>query len=236
MGVDVILTRIRQETPTVKSFLFDLGGQPFTFLPGQWVDFYIDLGYKTEVGGFSITSSPLQRGTFELAVKMQAHGVPSVYLNETAKVGDTFIVDGGFGTFYYDEQRDKGAPLLLVAGGIGITPMMSILRYLNEAHPEVEVTLLFSATTAEELVFREELEAMASRNPRIRVVFTVTRHHDEPWEGRVGRITLALLKEHLPQPGAWCFICGPPAMLDEVPPLLAQLGVDPSHIRMERWW
>ncbi|MSQ41157.1 MAG: oxidoreductase [Dehalococcoidia bacterium] len=236
MGVDVTLTRIRQETPTVKSFLFDLGGEPFTFKPGQWVDFYIDLGYKMEVGGFSVISSPLQRGAIELAVKRQSHGVPSLYLHDKAKVGDSFIVDGGFGPFYYDDEMEKGAPVVLIAGGVGITPMMSILRYVDEAHPEVEATLLYSASTPSELAFRPELEAMAARNPQVQCIFTVTHPEGEPWEGRVGRIALALLKAHLPQQKAWYFICGPPAMLDDTPPLLEQLGVEPSRIRMERWW
>jgi len=236
MAVDVTITRIRQETPSVKSFLLDLGGEPFSFKPGQWVDFYIDLGYKTEVGGFSIISSPLQRGAIELAVKKQAHGAPSIYLHEKAKVGDAFIIDGGFGPFYYDDELEKGAPLVLIAGGVGITPMMSILRYVDEAHPEVEAILLYSASTPSELAFRQELEAMASRNPRIRCIFTVTRPNDEPWNGHLGRIDLALLKQCVSRQDPWYFVCGPPAMLEDIPPLLLELGVDQTRIRMERWW
>jgi ferredoxin-NADP reductase len=236
MGVDVTITRIRQETPSVKSFLLDLGGEPFSFNPGQWVDFYIDLGYKMEVGGFSITSSPLQQGAIELAVKKQAHGAPSAYLHEKAKVGDSFIVDGGFGSFYYDYERDRGDPLVLIAGGIGITPMMSILRYVDEAHPEVEAILLYSASTPSELAFHQELEAMAARNPRIRCVFTVTHLNNEPWNGHVGRIDLALLKKCLSEQEPWYFVCGPPSMLDDIPPLLVELGVNRARIRMERWW
>ena len=235
MEVDATITKIRQETPTVKSFLLDLGGDPFHFLPGQWVDFYIDLGHKLEVGGFSIISSPLQKETIELAVKKQAYGAPSVYLHEQAKVGDTFIINGGFGDFYYDYDRDTGNPLVLIAGGIGITPLISILRYVDEAHPEVEVTLIYSSTTPSELVFLRELKAISARNPRIRCVFTTTQPQEELWEGHVGRIDLALLKEHLPEKDALFYLCGPPAMLDDVSVLLADLGVDPSRVRMEKW-
>ena len=69
MALEAALVRIQQETPTVKSFLFDLGGERMEFKPGQWVDLYVDIGTSVEVGGYSITSTPLQSGTFELAVK-----------------------------------------------------------------------------------------------------------------------------------------------------------------------
>ncbi len=235
-GIDVTLARIRQETPTVKSFLLDLGGQPFTFKPGQWVDLYVDMGYKTEVGGYSITSSPLNQNAIELVVKKRLHRPTSVYLHEQAKVGDPFIVDGGYGDFYYDGERDQGAPLVLLAGGVGITPLISILRYVDEAHPEVDTTLLYSASVPSEIAFHQELDAMALRNPRVKCIFTVTRPQQEPWHGQVGRIDLALIKKHVPTCEAWFYLCGPPAMLDDLPPLLRELGVAPSRIRMERWW
>ena len=235
-GIDVTVARIREETPTVKSFLLDLKGQPFRFKPGQWVDLYVDMGYKTEVGGYSITSSPLRHDTIELAVKKRPHRPTSVFLHEQAKEGDPLIVDGGYGEFYYDSERDQGAPLVLLAGGVGITPLISILRYVDEAHPEVETTLLYSAAVPSELAFRQELEEMALRNPRVRCIFSVSRPNQETWHGQVGRIDLALIKEHLPTCEAWFYLCGPPAMLDDLPPLLHKLGVDPSRIRMERWW
>ncbi len=234
MKVRATITRIRQETPWVKSYLLDLGGADFSFLPGQWVDFYIETGSSTQIGGFSITSSPLQKGTIELAVKKIPSGAPSVYLHEQAKEGDTFMIEGGSGEFYY--QRHMGSRLVLIAGGIGITPLMSIMRYVDEAHPSVEIALLYSAKAPSEMLFYQELKDMAARNPRIRCVFTVTQPHGEPWEGSTGRIDEAMLKERMPREEALYYVCGPIPMLDDVLDALTGLGVAPSRIRTERWW
>ena len=233
MEAEVTLTRIRQETATVKSFLLDLGGVPFSFLPGQWVDFYIDTGLGIEVGGFSITSSPLQTETIELAVKKLPYSKSAVYLHERAKVGDSFFIDGGQGDFYY--RGDMGGPLVLIAGGIGITPLMSMIRYADEANLNVGVTLIYSAMTSSELAFYDELKALSARNQQIKCVFTVTRPPEGHWDARVGRIDQALLEEHIPAKDALFYICGPTPMIDDITDLLTRLGVEPSHIRFERW-
>ena len=234
MEVDATIIRIQEETPTVKSFLFDLGGAGFSFLPGQWVDFYIDTGNSIVVGGFSITSSPLQKGTIELAIKKLSQGRASTYLHERASVGDSFIIQGGFGDFYY--EQGMGGPLVLIAGGIGITPLMSMLRYVDEARLEVDVTLFYSTRTPSELVFYNQLQALAAHNPRIRCVFTVTRPRGEPWDGPIGRIDLAPLREYAPSHDSLYYLCGPPPMLDDLSLLLADLGIEPSRIKIERWW
>lgn len=228
------IASIRQETPTVKSFVLELGNAGFSFLPGQWVDFSIDTGRSIEVGGFSITSSPLQKGSIELAIKKVPSGAPSVYMHEQAKVGDSFVIEGGSGDFYY--QKTMGTTLLLVAGGIGITPLMSMLRYVDQAHPDVQATLLYSAKTPSELLFLEKLREMAARNPRIHCVFTVTQPLQEPWDGPIGRIDRAMLAEHLPGKEGILYLCGPLPMVDDMEDLLAGLGVKPSRIKAERWW
>ncbi len=234
MKIRATIARIVQETPSVKTFLLDLGGADFSFLPGQWIDFYIDTGGSMQVGGFSITSSPVQRGSIEIAVKKISFGVPSVYLHERAREGDSFVIEGGSGDFYY--ERDMGSRLVLIAGGIGITPLMSILRYVDEAHPDVEATLLYSSKAPSEMLFFQALREMADRNPRIRCVFTVTQPHSEPWQGRGGRIDRAMLKECMPGEEALFYLCGPNLMLEDISDALAGLGVDPTRIRTEQWW
>ncbi|MBI4298186.1 MAG: hypothetical protein HY666_00285 [Chloroflexi bacterium] len=234
MDVKATITRIQEETPTVKSFLFDLGGADFFFLPGQWLDIHIDTGSSVEVEGFSIVSSPLQRGSIELAIKKLAHGRASTYLHEQAQVGDSFIIQGGFGDFYY--HRDMKGPLVLIAGGIGITPLISILRYVDEAGLDVKVTLLYSARTPSEIVFYDQLQALEARNSRIRCFLTVTRPQGEPWAGQVGRIDRLFLQEHVSSQDSLYYLCGPSPMLDDLSALLTSLGAQPSHIKAERWW
>ena len=234
LDFDGTIVRIEQQSPTVKSFLFDLGGAQMTFLPGQWVDLYIDTGLSAEVGGYSIISSPLQPGVIEMAVKKLPLSRAATYLHDRAKEGDSFIIRGGFGEFYFDQSRI--GPFALVAGGIGITPFMSMLRYIDEAGLDVRVTLIYSAREASELLFREELEQLAARNAGISSVFTVTGPGSQDWDGRCGRITPALIQEQGLPPDSLYYLCGPPGFEAEVSALLGNLGVSPGHIKVERWW
>ena len=234
LDVDATIVRIEQQTPTVKSFLFDLGGGQLTFLPGQWVDLYIDTGLSAEVGGYSITSSPLQPGAIELAVKKLPFSRASTYLHERAREGDTFIIRGGFGEFYYDQSRN--GPTALIAGGIGITPFMSMLRYIDEAGLAAEVTIIYSARTASELLFLRELEQLAARNPGMNSIFTVTGPGTQDWTGSRGRIGAGLIQEQGLPPDSLYYLCGPPGFEEEISTLLGSLGVSPGHIKVERWW
>ena len=234
------IERISQETPTVKSFRLALEEHRIAFNAGQWVDLYLQDQVSAPegvVGGFSITSAPLETDSIELAVKRIPWGAASVYLHESARVGDAVIVDGGYGDFYY--RGEMGGPLVLLAGGIGITPLMSIVRYVDQAALEVDVALLYSAGTPSELIFREELSALASKNPRIRCHFTVTGSAGEPWEGRVGRIGGEMLAEAgVDQRAlyyALYYICGPRGFAADMGVILAQNGVDPALVKSESW-
>ena len=234
MGIEARLVRIRQETPTVKSFLFDLDGSEMDFKPGQWVDLYVDIGPSVEVGGYSIISTPLQRGSFELAVKKLPWGAPAIYLHEQAREGEIFTIQGGSGNFILDPEWS--GPVVFIAGGIGITPIISMLRYLDQTDDRRETLLLYSAGSPEELAFRREIEEMTGRNPHSRAVFTVTRPHDKPWNGRTGRIDRDLLLEQRPAVESLYYLCGPPPLQDDLASVLKDIGVPPSNIRTERWW
>jgi len=236
----VEITHIRQETPTVKSFRLALPAPTFSFWPGQWVDLYIAGPAEVPdgiIGGFSMTSSPLHRDYIELAIKRIPEGRASVYLHDRAQVGDKVIIDGGYGDFYYREGM--GQPLVLIAGGIGITPLMSMIRFVDEAQLDVNVTLVYSAKRPSELVFFEELQAMSARNARIRCHFTVTAPDLEPWTGDMGRIDRGRLTPLLNAGGttaeALYFVCGPRGFAEDVEAILGELGADRSRIRREGW-
>ena len=98
-----------------------------------------------EVAGYSITSSPLTNGRIEIAVKLEGENPVTHLLHTRAKIGDELHIDGGQGEFYY--QRGKGDSIVLIGGGIGLTPLISILAYVAEAHPEVGATLIYSASS-----------------------------------------------------------------------------------------
>jgi ferredoxin-NADP reductase len=234
MKIPAKIAAIQQETPSVKSFRLDLEGQQFSFLPGQWVDCYAEVNGRLEVAGYSMTSSPLTRGTIDLAVKLVGDNAVTNFLHQRARVGDTLYIEGGQGDFYY--QREMGDSLVLIGGGIGITPLMSILRYVDEATSDVRATLLYSARTPSELLFHKQLMEVAARNRRIRCLFTVTQPGGERWRGRVGRIDEEMLKESQLDLNAIFYVCGPPPMIKDMAALLSGLEVNNSLIKYEQWW
>jgi ferredoxin-NADP reductase len=228
----VEIREIRRETPTVRSFTLDLGEQEFTFLPGQWVDCYLDAEGERGVAGYTITSSPTTKRTIDLTVRERGENPVTRFLHEEAGVGDVLYVDGGQGEFYY--SREMGDPLVLIAGGIGMTPLMSILRYVHDGAPDVHAQLYYSARTPSEIIFRGELEEISRARNRISCVFTVTRTEDEAWEGRRGRITSETLEAV--DRDALFYICGPPPMGQDMTELLLELGARRDRIRYEQWW
>ena len=233
MKIPGSIVDIRQETPTTKSFELDLGGHDFSFYAGQWVDCYAEVDGRPEVAGFSMTSSPLTKGTIRLAVKLVGENPVTHFLHKGAEVGTVVQVEGGQGDFYY--RGEMGDSLVLIGGGIGITPLMSIVRYIDEAEPDVIAALVYSARTPSELAFREELQEAAQSNENIRCLFTVTRPGNEPWDGHVGRVDEAMLREAGVNAGSLCYVSGPPPMIRVVVSMLKDLGVPDRQIRYE-WW
>ncbi len=179
------IASIGQETPTVRTFTLEVSRE-FRFLPGQWVDCYAEVEGSLQVAGYSMTSSPTRTGMIELAVKNVGDNPVTHYLHHDAEVGDTLYVEGGHGDFFFN--GGVADSLVLIGGGIGLTPLMSMLSYVDEAAPEIEVLLLHSARAPEELLFRGRIEAVERRNPRVRAVFTVTGPPPKGWSGRMGRI------------------------------------------------
>ena len=229
------IVAIRQVSPSTRSFRLDLGGQDFSFLPGQWVDCYAGADRpEGGVAGYSMTSSPLDTGTIELAVKRVGDNPVTNFLHDRARVGDMVYIEGGQGDFYY--LREMGGPLVLIAGGIGITPLMSIARYAHQAAPEVDLTLLYSAGEPSELLFRDELEELEGQDKTTLCVFTITRPSNVTWGGRTGRIDTEMLRQADAHPGALFYVCGPPPMIQGLLALLGEFGADPLRIKYEKWW
>ena len=234
MKITVAIADIQKISPTVKSFTLALDGQPFTFLPGQWIDCFTDIDGGAEVAGYSITSSPTEDGWFSIAVKLVGDSAVTDYLHDSAAVGDTLIVEGRQGDFHYTD--DDSQPIALIAGGIGITPIASIIRYIDKSALQVPATLVYSASVPSELLFREEFEAMAARNPQFRAHFSVTRPHSETWSGHIGRIDVLTLQDAGIDANTLCYICGPPEMIRAMQAALKEIGVPEERLQFEQWW
>ena len=234
MKIPVRIADIQRISPTVKSFTLALDGKFFTYLPGQWIDCFIDIDERTEVAGYSITSSPTEDGWFSIAVKLVGDNPVTDYLHDCAKAGDTLIVEGGSGDFHY--IGDSTHPLALIAGGIGITPIASIIRFIDKSGSKAPTTLIYSAGSPSELLFREEFEAIAAHHPDFRTHFTVTRPDSEPWRGNTGRIDLVALREACIDANHLCYICGPPEMIRNILSALKEIGVPEERLHYEQWW
>ncbi len=234
MRLPATIVAIRQETPTIKSFALDLHGREIGFMAGQWVDFFVTLDGAEAVGGYSITSSPAEQTAVSLAVKRDGSDHPVTnWLHEDAQVGDEVEISLG-GDFFY--EPDEAESVVLIAGGIGLTPLMSIVRSAHELGTRTRLTLVYSASTPDELLFKSELASIAATNPRISPVFTVTQPSPETWGGHTGRIDADLLRAESIDLDALFFVCGPPSMIRAMVSMLRSLGVPRPRIRYEQWW
>ena len=234
MELTARLTSIQHSTPSVKTFTFFVS-RGFTFLPGQWIDLWIEPpGEEPLIGGFTLVSPPSQSEYMELAIKGIGGGRAASFMHNKAKLGDLFHMEGPSGEFYFKEGMANS--IVLIAGGIGINPFMSIIRYINDTNLDIKTTLIYSAKTPMELLFRQELEAIQRRNGRLRCYFTVSSPNAEPWTGNVGRIDETLLGTALPSKKSLVYVCGPPGMPTQIAEKLKGLGIGEQDILYEEWW
>lgn len=226
---------IFDETPTVKTFRLmepNLGSMPFTFLPGQYATVTSQIDGAKVRRSYTISSSPTQRDYIELTVKREQYGLESRHLHDHSKAGDLLEISAPSGNFFFTGKEAEG--IVLIAGGVGITPMMSVLRSLTDRSYEHGVHLIYAARTPADLIFREECDYLARRHPNVTILSIVASAEGTDWTGPVGFITadfiagcvddIAKRRVHL---------CGPPPMMDAVKAALGELHVPPDQVKTE---
>jgi ferredoxin-NADP reductase len=217
------VTSITQETPRVKSFRIQL---PLWMphLPGQHYDVRLTApdGYRAE-RSYSVASSPLDEGEIELTIDLLADGEVSPYFHEVVVEGDQVEVRGPFASYFVWRGE---APVLLVGGGSGVVPLMAMLRHRRRTMPELEMRLVYSIRSAEDVIYAEELRDDA--------VLTFTREPPDGWTGHTGRIDASLIADADPDFGL-AFICGSNGFVETASELMMQAGVAPQRIRTERF-
>jgi ferredoxin-NADP reductase len=167
----------------------------------------------------------------EITVKKQENGCVSRYLNERAAVGLTVEARGPFGQFHFNEHVHKR--IVLFAGGSGITPLMSMLRYIDDLALDIQVTLFYSVRTRGDIIFAEELGSLQERLPGFCRVIVLTKPDDQ-WFGARGRISRELIVQHMSEIiGHTFFLCGPQAFMDHINGVLLALGVPLERIMQE---
>ena len=178
---------------------------------------------------YSISSAPETPGYLEISVRRQ--GLVSAMLHSTVRPGSLLAVKPPAGSFVYPAGDDR--PLVLVAGGVGITPVLSMLRHGAAADPNRPITLLYSVRDEQDIAFRDELSVFVRRHPQVRVAITISgSSRSERY--RVGRIDEALVADTVTDPAHSIFLmCGPDPMIDGLRRLLADLGVPAAQVRSE---
>lgn len=229
-----VLVETEDVTGNVKTFRFApaKGAEvPFDHLPGQFLTLHLAPGGVPTRRSYTIASTPTWRDRIEITVKREDQGLVSRFLHDELKPGDEVEIEAPNGTFYFTGK--EAGSILLIGGGVGITPMMSAARYLTDTGWPGPVHLLLGFRTPADYIFRDEIAALQARNPNLRVTVTMSGP-DASWSGRQGRIDAALLAETLAGIAyERAHICGPPAMMHAVKSALLELGMGGTQIRTE---
>ena len=223
-----------EETPHARTIVLDVPGWP-GHIAGQHMDIRLTAedGYQTE-RSYSIASPP-EQSTIELTVERIDDGEVSPYLTEELRVGDKLELRGPFGG-YFNWRREDGGPLLLIAGGSGLVPLMAMLRHRAATSSALDARLLLSARSLEDVLYREELGKLGAGDGLV-VDYTLTRDQPPNWGGFARRIDAEMLTTVGPAPrrGPRIYVCGPTAFVEQAANLLVQLGHQPAAIRTERF-
>src|SRR6202163_4162830 len=229
------VAELMQETPRVSSLTVDVPDWP-GHLAGQHVDVRLTAedGYQAQ-RSYSIASPP-EDPRVTLTVERLDDGEVSPYLAGELRVGDKLELRGPIGG-YFVWEASMGGPLLLVAGGSGIVPLMAMLRHRATVGSTVATRLLYSSRSFEDIIYRDELERLVRNTTMLEVVYILTRMQPPGWTGYARRIDIEMLREV-----AWpaeqrplAFICGPTPFVETAAASLVTLGHEPARIKTERF-
>lgn len=230
------ISSIRRETPTVKTFGFRLPA-PMQHRAGQHYDVRLraEDGYVAQ-RSYSIASAPGTDRDLELTIELVEDGEVSGYLHEVSVPGDLIELRGPIGGYFVWEPG-QGGPLLLVGGGSGVVPLMAMLRHRKAAGAAIPARLLYSARSAEDLIFRDELDALAADGSGLEVFYTLTRRQPDGWAGYARRIDLPMLAAVAAPlgPSPLVYVCGPTLMVEAAAGGLVDVRIGADRIRTERF-
>jgi ferredoxin-NADP reductase len=230
-----VVTATRQETDAARTLVLGVDGWP-GHVAGQHVDVRLTAedGYSTQ-RSYSIASAP-DNGRLEITVERIEDGEVSPYLVDVAEPGDRCEVRGPVGG-YFTWQPAQTRPVLLLAGGSGVVPLMSMIRVRAAAGSRVPFRLVYSVRSPCAVIYRDELRARERDDRGLDVSYAYTRETPEGWPRPPGRIDAALLAAAgwPPELEPACFVCGPTAFVEAVAGLLIDLGYAPDWIRTERF-
>jgi len=217
------VTRIKAETPSVKSFRIELP-MWMPHLPGQHYDVRLTApdGYRAQ-RSYSVASSPLDEGEIELTIDRLDEGEVSPYFHDVVVEGDQVELRGPFASYFVWRGEE---PVLLVGGGSGVVPLVAMLRHRRRTMPDLPMRLIYSVRTAADVIYEDELTEDTE--------LTFTREPPADWAGHIGRIDSELISS-AGMPGQTAYVCGSNGFVESVSRLLLATGTPPERIRTERF-
>jgi ferredoxin-NADP reductase/DMSO/TMAO reductase YedYZ heme-binding membrane subunit len=229
------VVKIIQETPDVRTFRLapEVGDElPFTHRPGQYLNLALTIDGIRVNRSYTIASSPARTSFCELTVKRKSDGHASIYLHDVLREGATLQVSAPLGRFVF--AGGEASKVLLVAGGVGVTPVMAMLRYLTDSSWPGQIYFLFSVRQRRDIVFSKEIDSLQRRFPNLHVSVTLSDERDSAWVGERGRITSEMLQRFVPDVRQFpVYLCGPAPMMAGTRGILRDLGVAERQIQVE---
>ena len=232
------LARKLDEAKGTKSFFWE-PEKPVSYIAGQYFYFTIpQLKYPDPRGNtrhFTLSSSPTEGNLLRNTTRIRDESGYKRTLDEL-EIGVLIDGEGPNGTFILDEKET--GPHVFLAGGIGITPFRSMVKYAADKNLGTKIQLIYSNSIPEEIAFREELLNLSKSWPNLKLDMTITKPEEtkEPWQGLTGRVDEALITKLVPdflQKTFW--VCGPPPMVDAMEGALGKLGLSSGKVRSEKF-
>jgi NAD(P)H-flavin reductase len=218
-------------TPRARIARINLDGHAFEYAPGQAVS--IATHGQDKRRPYSIAAAPedaRRDGWLELLVGVNADGTPGSHL--ALESGTLVDVEGPLGSFTFPPAPVERR-FVFIAGGTGIAPLRAMMQRALHL-PHRNIGLFYSVRTPDEFAYEMELRGLADAG-EIELRQTVTRATDMDWTGPRGRLNREALEELIHDPATLCFVCGPPALVDEMPKILTELGIPRQRIKVEEW-
>lgn len=231
---ELCIAAMRDETPDVRTFVLNAPGQktlPFTWLPGQYLTLHLQgADGQHLIRNYTIASSPTHNHICEITVKRGA-GAGSRFMHDVVRVGNRLEMSGPHGGFVFTGAEAQR--IVLIGGGVGVTPLMSVLRYLNDVSWQGHIHFLYSVTTPPDVIFARELKLLAELHPQLHLTLLASQAILIPWEGERGRVTPELLATVPHLETSRIHLCGPEPMMAAIRRMLATLGVPTDHVHTE---
>jgi len=229
------VTNIINETQDVVTFRFQ--GNPlcrFAFLPGQFCTLVLNINNQKVIRSYSISSTPSRPFVLEITVKRVAGGLVSNWLHDTLKIGDRIDITGPKGKFCLSPGKIH-KKLLFIGAGSGITPLMSMARWLHDISADIDIQFFNSVRSDQDIIFRKEIELISSRSVKFHpIMITTTQGSEVSWRGLSGRVNKEMIAQVAPDLlERHVYMCGPGGFMKSVQSILSEMGFDLANLHQE---